>query len=105
MKKINPEKYSLNTPIHIELTIKELLNISYAASHAAPDIAGERIAFAFSLSPTDKQEIIGNRTDPLLYQITDQCRQILAECGYEYNLDKDEDWARMYSIKENQSND
>ena len=87
MKKINPEKYSLNTPIHIELTIKELLNISYAASHAAPDIAGERIAFAFNLSPTDKQEIVGNRTDPLLYQITDQCRQILAECGYEYNLD------------------
>ena len=89
MRKINPEKYSLDTPIHIELTIKELLNISYATYQAAPDIAGERIAFAFSLSPTDKQEIIGNRTNPLLYQLTTQCRQILAEYGYEYNLDKD----------------
>ena len=89
MRKINPEKYSLDTPIHIELTIKELLDISYATYQATPDIAGERIAFAFSLSPTDKQEIIGNQTNPLLYQITAQCRQILAEYGYEYNLDKD----------------
>ena len=105
MRKINPEKYSLNTPIHIELTIKELLNISYAASHTTPNVAGERIVYAFSLSPTDKQEIIGNRDDPLLYQISTQCRQILAECGYEYNSDKDEYWARMYSMKENKSND
>ena len=34
MKKNNVEKYSLDTPIHIELTIKELLNISDAASIA-----------------------------------------------------------------------
>ena len=90
MRKINAEKYSLNTPIHIELTIKELLNIAYATSHTAPNVAGERIVSAFSLSPTDRQEIIGNQPDPLLYQLTTQCRQILAEYGYEYNLDKDE---------------
>lgn len=89
MRKINPEKYSLNTPIHIELTIKELLNISYATSHTAPNVAGERIVSAFNLSPTDRQEIIGSQAGPLLYQITTQCRQILAEYGYEYNLDKD----------------
>ena len=90
MRKITPEKYSLNTPIHIELTIKELLNISYATSHTAPNVAGERIISAFNLPSTDRQEIIGNQSDPLLYQLTTQCRQILAEYGYEYNLDKDE---------------
>lgn len=89
MRKINPEKYSLNTPIHIELTIKELLNIAYATSHTAPNVAGERIVSAFDLSSADRQEIIGNQADPLLYQIATQCRQILAEYGYEYNLDKD----------------
>lgn len=89
MRKINPEKYSLNTPIHIELTIKELLNIEYATSHIAPNVAGERIVSAFSLPSTDIQEIIGNQPDPLLYQLAAQCRQILAEYGYEYNLDKD----------------
>ena len=89
MRKINPEKYSLNTPIHIELTIKELLNIEYATSHIAPNVAGERIVSAFSLPPTDRQEIVGNQDDPLLYQLAAQCRQILAEYGYEYNLGKD----------------
>lgn len=89
MRKITPEKYSLNTPIHIELTIKELLNIEYATSHIVPDMAGERIVSAFSLSSTDRQEIIGNQSDPLLYQLAAQCRQILAEYGYKYNLDKD----------------
>ena len=90
MRKINPEKYSLNTPIHIELTIKELLNISDATSHTAPNLAGERIVSAFSLPLTDRQEIVGNQSDPLLHQLVAQCRQILAEYGYEYNLDKDE---------------
>ena len=89
MRKINPEKYSLNTPIHIELTIKELLNIAYATAHTAPNVAVERIISAFGLSSTDRQEIIGNQSNPLLYQLTTQCRQILAEYGYEYDLDKD----------------
>lgn len=93
MRKINPEKsekYSLNTPIHIELTIKELLNISDAISHVAPNAAATRIMLAFGLSSAeDRQEIVGNQSDPLLYQLAAQCRQILAEYGYEYNLDKD----------------
>ena len=89
MRKINPEKYGLNTPVHIELTIGELLNIAYAVSHTAPSLAVEGIVPAFSLSSTDRQEIIGNKSDPLLYQLTTQCRQILAEYGYEYDLDKD----------------
>ena len=87
MKKNNVEKYSLNTPVHIELTIKELLNISDATSHTTPNLAGERIISVFILSLADKQEIIGNQGDPLLYQIATKCRQILAEYGYEYNLD------------------
>ena len=87
MRTINTEKYSLNTPIHIEFTIKELLNISDATSHTAPNLAGERIISTFGLSSADKQEIIGNQGDPLLYQIATKCRQILAEYGYEYNLD------------------
>ena len=90
MREINPKKHSLNTPIHIELTIKELLNISDAISHTAPNVAGARIILAFGLSSAeDRQEIVGNQSDPLLYQLTTQCRQILAEYGYEYNLDKD----------------
>ena len=89
MRKINVEKYGLNTPVHIELTIGELLNIAYAVSHTAPNLAVEGIMSAFSLSSTDRQEIIGNKSDPLLYQLTTQCRQILAEYGYEYDLDKD----------------
>ena len=88
MRKINTEKYSLNTPVHIELTIKELLNISDATSHTAPNLAGERIISVFGLSLADKQEIIGNQSDPLVYQVAAQCRRILAEYGYEYNLDK-----------------
>lgn len=87
MRKINVEKYGLNTPVHIELTIGELLNIAYAVSHTAPSLAVEGIVPAFSLSSTDRQEIIGNKSNPLLYQLTTQCRQILAE--YEYDLDKD----------------
>ena len=89
MRKINTEKYGLNTPIHIELTIKELLNISDATSHTSPNLAGERIISVFGLSLADKQEIIGNQDDPLLHQVAAQCRQILAEYGYEYDLDKD----------------
>ena len=89
MRKINAEKYSLNTPVHIELTIKELLNISDATSHTIPNLAGERIISVFGLSLADKQEIIGNQDDPLLHQVAAQCRQILAEYGYEYDLDKD----------------
>ena len=89
MRKINTEKYGLNTPIHIELTIKELLNISDATSHTIPNLAGERIISVFGLSLADKQEIIGNQDNPLLHQVAAQCRQILAEYGYEYDLDKD----------------
>ena len=87
MKKNNVEKYSLNTPVHIELTIKELLNISDATSHTIPCVAGERIMSVLGFSSADEQEIIGNQGDPLLYQIATKCRQILAEYGYEYNLD------------------
>ena len=87
MRKINPEKYSLNTPVYIELTIKELLNISDATSHTVPNVAAERIISTFGLSSADKQEIIGNQDNSLLYQIATKCRQILAECGYEYDLD------------------
>lgn len=82
MRKINTEKYSLNTPIHIELTIKELLNIEYATFHTIPCVAGEKIMSALGLSSADEQEIIGNQSDPLLYQVAAQCRQILAEYGY-----------------------
>ena len=89
MRKINVEKYGLNTSVHIELTIGELLNIAYAVSHTTPSLAVEGIMSAFYLSSTDRQEIIGNKSDPLLYQLTTQCRQILAEYGYEYDLDKD----------------
>lgn len=89
MRKINIQKNSLNTPVSVELTIGELLNISYAVSHVAPNVAGEGIVSTFGLSSADRQEIVGNQSDPLLYQVATQCRQILAEYGYEYNLDKD----------------
>ena len=88
MRKINVEKYGLNTPVHIELTIGELLNIAYAVSHTIPCVAGERIMSVLGFSSADKQEIIGNQPDPLVYQVATQCRQILAEYGYEYNWDK-----------------
>lgn len=83
MKRIRESsKSELDTIVKIELTINELLNISAAVANTAPRDASEHIVSHFHLPNSIADTLIGDTSNPNLYCISNECKDILREFGY-----------------------
>ena len=100
MRKINA-KANPDTLIRIEVTLKELLNISSAIDLTPPSVVIEHIKDIYGLSE-DEVKNVAVKTQAcwankyVVHELFDETHKILNEYGYELEAS---------NIKENKSND
>ena len=87
MRKINA-KASLDTLIRIEVTLKELLNISSAIDLTPPSVVIEHMKDIYGLSEDEARNIAVKTQDLrtntyVVHELFDETHKILNEYGYE----------------------
>ena len=101
MRKINA-KASLDTLIKIEVTLRELLNISSAIDLTPPSVVIEHMKDIYCLSEDEAKNVavygvpVYGMNKYVTHELFDEMHKILNEYGYEFEAS---------NIKENQSND
>ena len=100
MRKIN-DKASLDTLIRIEVTLRELLNISSAIDLTPPSVVIEHMKDIYGLTEDEAKNVavydtVYGMNKYVVNELFDETHKILNEYGYELGVS---------NIKENQSND
>ena len=97
MKRINQQSTDFDTPIQLEVTLRELLNICAAVASIAPNEVIEYLKEHFDISPSMAEEIKkspisyykdGNNMDEhlVLYGLSYEAKSILKDFGYKYKI-------------------